>query len=745
MPFRNDGEGLHRAVDPADGRDLRLPDELHERGAVGVRLLRPARPQGAGTPCTCAPPRTGSSPRTPPASRSSRAGGSSAETEPLSTYFVTLVAGPYHRIERRPTTASRSACCPGHPWPPRSRPEAEELFTLTQQCFDEFHRLFGIRYPFGKYDQAFVPEFNAGAMENPGCVTFREGSTVHLAGDPRPRVQRATTVAHEMAHQWFGNLVSPKWWDDLWLNEAFAEYMGNRVAAEVTEYDEALVWAVAHPQELGSVRRQPGPRPIPSPGPGPPTPTPRCRTSTASPTPRARRCSPSWPTGIGDEVFFGGVRAHFAAPPVRQRHHARPLRRLGARRRRGPRRLDRRLAAHRRASTGIDLDRRAAVAGRAGPAPGRTHRPGGVRTPSASPPGTARAWTARRRCRWTRTGPPSTSRRAPRSCSTPRTLPGPTSPSTRLTAGRRFPTLMPRTAPNRCCAPRCGTTVRSGVHHARLDPGPCRRHRLRRCPPRRSRTPRSASLGVWAGQDGEGTRGLGPPEAAPRGRRPGRGRRPAARGVLGARSAPRPPARASSWLPSRRPLGTAPDPEPLRGDARRRPAAGPGPRRGAAVAGAQAAGHAGGDRPRRAGQGARGASTDAKTQIFHAWCRARLPDPERQGVGVAPVHRRGGGEQLRGRGGRHGMWAATQADLLAPYVERYFAEVAAHDDGPRRLGPRRRSAVLLPDHRDHTGTPSRRTEGVLADPGLDRACGGCSWTPAERGAAPARGPGQRNR
>jgi aminopeptidase N len=239
MPFRNDGEGLHRSVDPADGRhyvygmnfmdaaptvyacfdqpDLKAPYTFHVTAPTDWVVI-------GNSPSTQVEPGVWELER----------------TAPLSTYFVTIVAGPYHVLRDEhdgiPLGLSARASLAS-----ALDADADELLTMTKQCFDEFHRLFGIRYPFGDYHQAFVPEFNAGAMENPGCVTFRDPLVFTSRVTRGMRIARATTVAHEMAHQWFGNIVTPKWWDDLWLNESFAEYMGVRVTADVTEYGDAWI------------------------------------------------------------------------------------------------------------------------------------------------------------------------------------------------------------------------------------------------------------------------------------------------------------------------------------------------------------------------------------------------------------------------------------------------------------------------------------------------------------------------
>ena len=114
--------------------------------------------------------------------------------------------------------------------------EAPAMLATTRAAFDHYHRTFGIRYPFGEYHQAFVADFNAGAMENPGCVTLREQYVFRAAVTTAERNRRAATIAHELAHMWFGNLVTMRWWDDLWLNESFAEYLAYRTCSELGDH-----------------------------------------------------------------------------------------------------------------------------------------------------------------------------------------------------------------------------------------------------------------------------------------------------------------------------------------------------------------------------------------------------------------------------------------------------------------------------------------------------------------------------
>ncbi|MFF9894773.1 aminopeptidase N [Streptomyces longispororuber] len=165
-----------------------------------------------------------------------------AETKPISTYITAVVAGPYHYVtdsyERVLQDGTRleiplgAMCRKGL----AKHFDADDVFLVTKQGLDFFHDHFDYPYPFGKYDQAFVPEYNLGAMENPGCVTFREEFIFRGKVTQASYERRANVILHEMAHMWFGDLVTMRWWDDLWLKESFADFMGSFSMVEATRF-----------------------------------------------------------------------------------------------------------------------------------------------------------------------------------------------------------------------------------------------------------------------------------------------------------------------------------------------------------------------------------------------------------------------------------------------------------------------------------------------------------------------------
>ncbi|MEU6660752.1 aminopeptidase N [Streptomyces sp. NPDC046821] len=165
-----------------------------------------------------------------------------AETKPISTYITAVVAGPYHYVTDSYSRTFEDGSTLEIPLGALCRKglarhfDADDVFLVTKQGLDFFHDHFDYPYPFGKYDQAFVPEYNLGAMENPGCVTFREEFIFRGKVTQASYERRANVVLHEMAHMWFGDLVTMQWWDDLWLKESFADFMGTFSMVEATRF-----------------------------------------------------------------------------------------------------------------------------------------------------------------------------------------------------------------------------------------------------------------------------------------------------------------------------------------------------------------------------------------------------------------------------------------------------------------------------------------------------------------------------
>ena len=177
-------------------------------------------------------------------------------TPPISSYITAIIAGPYEETFSELTSASGRVIPLGvygrkSLW---QHLDADYIFDKTREGFAYYEAKFDYPYPFAKYDQLFVPEFNAGAMENAGAVTFTESYVFRSKVTDAIKERRVVTILHELAHMWFGDLVTMKWWNDLWLNESFAEWASTIATAEATEWTEA--WTTFNAMEKTWAYRQ---------------------------------------------------------------------------------------------------------------------------------------------------------------------------------------------------------------------------------------------------------------------------------------------------------------------------------------------------------------------------------------------------------------------------------------------------------------------------------------------------------
>ncbi|WP_235181012.1 aminopeptidase N [Nesterenkonia sp. AN1] len=270
--YSRSGEGLHRFVDPVDEQvylytqyepaDSRRVFPVFEQPDLKTRfsfsIIGPQHWQlRSNSPAITRMPLEGAEAERAAGARSAAAQDGVAvgplvrvefaETPRMSSYITALLAGPYHHVEGHyrggvpegeqveiPLSVLCRASLAEHF-------DADALLELTRRGLDFFHAEFAYPYPWGKYDQVFVPEYNLGAMENPGLVTFTEKYVFDTAATDAQYETRANTLMHEMAHMWFGDLVTMHWWDDLWLKESFADYMGSLAVDEATDWSTSWI------------------------------------------------------------------------------------------------------------------------------------------------------------------------------------------------------------------------------------------------------------------------------------------------------------------------------------------------------------------------------------------------------------------------------------------------------------------------------------------------------------------------
>ncbi|MFE6487598.1 aminopeptidase N [Streptomyces sp. NPDC057757] len=311
MRYSRTGEGMHRFTDPTDGETYlytqlfmedvqRVFAAFDQPDLKAVFELSVTAPEGWTVLANGVTEHLGDG------------RWEAAATPLISTYLVAVAAGPWHSVRTEHRGLPFGIHC-RRSLAPSLDADADEILDITRACFDRYHEKFDEPYPFDSYDQAFVPEFNAGAMENPGLVTFRDEFIYRSAVTDTERQTRAMVIAHEMAHMWFGDLVTLRWWDDIWLNESFAEYMGYQTLTEATRFTET--WT-----DFGVSRKPWGYDADQRPSTHPVAPDPAAVPDTASAMlnfdgisyakgASALRQLVAW---LGEKDFLAGINTHFA-------------------------------------------------------------------------------------------------------------------------------------------------------------------------------------------------------------------------------------------------------------------------------------------------------------------------------------------------------------------------------------------------------------------------------------------------
>ncbi|MDN8606171.1 aminopeptidase N [Corynebacterium ureicelerivorans] len=247
--YNRTGEGLHKFTDPVDNKDY-LYTQFEPAMAMKVFAGFDQPDLKATYRVSVTAPERYTVILNEAVTREDNGDGTSTCTTvidyPLSTYLICICAGEFERVsdvyrctdEGGATRVielglyARASLIP--------HMDAERIFRQTKEGFDFYHANFGRKYPFGdKYDQVFCPEYNMGAMEHVGCVTYRDEYIFTSEPTPYRLERRNDTILHEMAHMWFGDLVTMQWWDDLWLNESFATWSAATAQTAIGEYADA--------------------------------------------------------------------------------------------------------------------------------------------------------------------------------------------------------------------------------------------------------------------------------------------------------------------------------------------------------------------------------------------------------------------------------------------------------------------------------------------------------------------------